>query len=192
VELAPVTGATDGSCTVRLKRPGMKLGLGGLVKGWGVDRAARALRARGLSNFFIQAGGDLYFAGKNGARPWRAGVRDPRGPEDQIFARLEVEDRAFSTSGDYEHFFLEGGTRYHHIIDLRSCWPASASRSVTVLARSATDAEFLTKSAFVLGGEAGLALVESLGATAIIVGADNRVYVSKALRGKLELTAPTP
>lgn len=193
VEVKPVRGATDGRCTVRLKRAGMKLGLGGLVKGWGVDQAVATLRKRGLKNFFIQAGGDLYFAGQNGDRPWKSGIRDPRGASvETIFAKLEVSDRAFSTSADNEHFFIDGDVRYHHIIDLRTCWPAKASRSVTVLAKNATDAEFLTKSVFALGGEKGLALAESLGALAVIVGADNHVYVSKGLKGSLELWQPTP
>ncbi len=181
-----------GRCTVKLARPGMRLGLGGVVKGWGVDQAAARLRARGFRNFFIQAGGDLYFAGKNGGRSWRAGIRDPRGPPEQVFARLELSDQAFSTSGDYEHFFLVDQVRYHHLIDLRTCFPAKASRSVTVLAPSATDAEFLTKAAFVLGGDAGLALVERLGAQAVIVDADNQVHVSKGLEGRLSHSQPTP
>jgi thiamine biosynthesis lipoprotein len=187
-----LTPRPDGGCTVRLPRAGMKLGLGGLVKGWGVDRAAARLRARGFNNFFIQAGGDLYFGGKNGDRPWRAGIRDPRGPPDQVFARLEVSDRAFSTSGDYEHFFEVDGVRYHHILDLRTCTPARSSRSVTVLARSASDAELLTKAAFVLGKDAGLALVQKWGAQAVIVDEHNRVHVSKGLEATLRWTPPTP
>lgn len=187
-----LTARPDGGCTVRLPRAGMKLGLGGLVKGWGVDRAAARLRARGFTNFFIQAGGDLYFGGKNGGRPWRAGIRDPRGPLEKIFARVELSDRAFSTSGDYEHFFEVDGVRYHHILDLRTCTPARASRSVTVLAKSATDAEFLSKSAFVLGKDAGLALVQKWGAQAVIVDQQNRVHVSKGLEGSLRWSQPTP
>ncbi len=192
VEVTAATDAGVGACRVRLKKPGMKLGLGGVVKGWGVDQAVAKLRARGLKSFFIQAGGDLYFAGHKETRKWKSGIRDPRGPPDQTFAKLEVEDGAFSTSGDYEHYFEVDNVRYHHIIDLRTCWPAKASRSATVLARSATDAEFLTKSAFILGAEKGLALAESMGAAAVIVDAHNRVYVSKKIRAKLELGTPSP
>jgi thiamine biosynthesis lipoprotein len=187
-----VKPAAHKGCTVRLPRAGMKLGLGGVVKGWGVDQAASRLRARGLKNFFIQAGGDLYFAGKSGDKPWRAGIRDPRGPADKVFARLEVEDRAFSTSGDYEHFFIADGVRYHHIIDPRTCQPGNLSRSVTILAKSATDAEFLSKAVFLLGGKKGLELAESWGAAAVIVDADNKVHMSKALEGKVTLGLPTP
>ena len=173
-------------CTVRLPEAGMKLGLSGLVKGWGVDQAVKKLRARGFKNFFIQAGGDLYMAGKNGPKPWKAGIRDPRGAPDELFARLEVTDRAFSTSGDYEHFFEVDGQRFHHIIDPRTCRPSPASRSVTVLSQSATDAEILSKAAFILGGSAGVKLLEREKAAGVLVDGNNTVHVSKSLAKRLE------
>ena len=175
------------ACTVRLPKKGMALGLGGLVKGWGVDQVVKRLRAGGVKDFFVQAGGDLYLAGRRGDRAWRSGVRDPRGPPDRIFASLEVTDAAFSTSGDYEHSFLKDGVRYHHLLDLRTCLPARASISVTVLARSATDAEVLTKAAFVLGPEAGLALVQRFGAEAVWVLPDGAVRPSPGLSERLQI-----
>ncbi len=181
---------TAAGCKVRLAKRGMRLGLGGIAKGWGVDQAVSVLRKRGLHNFFVQAGGDLYMAGKRGERPWRAGVRDPRGPPEQVMAWLDLADAAFSTSGDYEHAFFIDGTRYHHIIDPRTCWPAPASRSVTILAPSAVAAEILSKAAFILGGEAGLKLVEAQGAAAVIIDACGRLHVSEGLRGRLVLTQP--
>jgi thiamine biosynthesis lipoprotein len=181
-----------GACEVRLKKRGMKLGLGGVAKGWAVDRAVAVLRGLGLKNFFVQAGGDLYAAGKRGDRPWRVGVRDPRGLPDQYFASMDVSEAAFSTSGDYERFFIVDGKRYHHIIDPRTCSPATASRSSTVLARTATDAEFLTKATFILGGTKALQLAESWGAAAVLVTDKNEVLVSKSLQGKLEYDSPTP
>ncbi len=189
VELRP---GKDGGCGVRLKKAGMKLGLGGVAKGWAVDQAVAALRALGFKDFFVQAGGDLYAAGSREGHPWRVGIRDPRGPEDQYFARIELSDAAFSTSGDYERFFIADGKRYHHLIDPRTCHPARASRSATVLARTATEAEFLTKAAFILGGLPALDLVASWGASVVLVTEDNRVLFSKALEGRLESWAPSP
>jgi thiamine biosynthesis lipoprotein len=180
------------SCAVRLKRKGMKLGLGGIAKGWGVDKAVAALRARGFHDCYVQAGGDLYASGRNGTRPWRVGIRDPRGAQSQIFATLEVSDAAFSTSGDYEHFFLKDGVRYHHIIDPRGCRPATASRSATVLARSATDAEVLTKAVFILGGDAGLTLADRFGAAAVVVDEKGGIHSSKSLDGRLRLVTEPP
>ncbi len=189
VELRKEAG---GGCRVRLKRQGMRLGLGGVAKGWAVDRAVAALRARGLEDFLVQAGGDLYAAGRKDGQPWRVGVRDPRGPEGSYFATLEVQDAAFSTSGDYERFFLFEGQRYHHLIDPRTCRPGTQSRSATVLARSATDAELLGKAVFLAGGQAGLALAQAWGAQAVLVTQDNRVLVSPELQGALRQKAPTP
>ena len=175
-------------CSVRLPREGMALGLGGIAKGWGVDRAVEKLRALGLTDFFVQAGGDLYAAGLHGDRPWRVGIRDPRGAPDDTLGLVEVRDAAFSTSGDYERWFEVDGVRYHHIIDPRTCQPARASRQATVLARTATDAEILTKAAFIAGGEAGLALAQRNGAAAVLVDAEGRVRLSPELEGRIAWT----
>ncbi len=187
VELKPAKAPTAAAaCAIRLQKKGMRLGLGGLVKGWGVDQVVRKLRARGLTDFFVQAGGDLYLAGRRGDRPWRSGIRDPRGPADRYFARVEVSDAAFSTSGDYEHFFLKDGVRYHHLIDPRTCQPARASISTTVLARSALDAEILTKAAFILGPDEGEVLVKSFGAQAVWVLPDGGVRASPGIEPRLQ------
>jgi len=153
----------------------MQLGLDGLAKGWGVDEAVKKQRGLGFKfkDFFVQAGGDFFAGGKKAGRPWKVGIRDPRGERDSVFAVFEVSDAAFSTSGDYKNFFLLEGKRYHHIIDPRTSYPATGSRSATVLAPSAVDAEVLTKSVFILGGKEGLALAEKHGATAVEVTADN-------------------
>ncbi len=172
-------------CEARLLRRGMRVGLGGLAKGWAVDRAARALRARGLRDFLLQAGGDLYAAGTRGGAPWRVAVRDPRGGPLEAMAALDVSDRAFSTSGDYEHAFEAGGRRYHHLLDPRTCRPSGASRAVTLLARSATEAEILGKAVFLEGGRAGVARAEAAGAAALVVTGDGEVIVSDSLAGRL-------
>ncbi len=186
-----LTPRPDGSCTVKLGLPGMQLGLGGLVKGWGVDRVVKAFRQRGLKDFYVQAGGDLYVGGMNDGRPWRVGIRDPRGEKTASFARIELSDAAFSTSGDYEHFFIKDGVRYHHLIDPRSCWPARASVSTTVLAKSATDAEFLTKAAFILGPKEGQKLVRQFGAAAVWVTPDGQVHATEGLEKQLEVWPPS-
>jgi thiamine biosynthesis lipoprotein len=91
---------------------------------------------------------------------------------------------AFSTSGDYERFYIVEGKRYHHIIDPRTCYPASNSRSV--------DAEFLTKATFILGGRKALDFAERWGAAAILVTQDNQVMISNSLKRKVEYWSPTP
>lgn len=166
-----------------------KLDLGGIAKGYAVDRASAVLKQAGVTSFLVQAGGDLYGAGrKPDGSPWVSGVRDPRGPADRFFATIELEDRSFSTAGDYARSWISGGKRYHHIIDPRSGYPATLSRSVTIWAPDALTADAIDDAVFVLGPEKGLALVESLdGVGAVIVAADNRVIVSRRLQGKVKI-----
>jgi thiamine biosynthesis lipoprotein len=176
--------------TAELKRAGMRVHLGGIGKGYAVDRAVAILRARGLRDFMVQSGGDLYVGGHNGNLPWRLGIRDPRGAVDQVFARLELSDSTFSTSGDYERFFMHGGVRYHHLLDPDTGQPARGARSVTVVAASAAVADALSTGVFVSGPEAGMALIERLpDVEGVIVTAKNELLISSGLRSRARILA---
>lgn len=166
-----------------------KVGLGGIAKGYIVDRAASILKSAGLDAFLVQAGGDLYGAGKkpDGSR-WVSGIQDPRGAQGSFFATIELEDHAFSTAGDYARSYVIGKKRYHHIIDPRTGYPATACRSVTVWAKDAFVADAIDDAVFILGPERGLELVESIDdAGAVIVDGKNRVWISKRLEGRVTL-----
>jgi thiamine biosynthesis lipoprotein len=177
--------------TAQLARAGMRAHLGGIGKGYAIDRAAALLRASGLHNFMIQAGGDLYVAGRRGDRPWRVGIRDPRGAAGRTFVSVDLQDATFSTSGDYERFFMKDGRRYHHILDPDTGEPAGGSRSVTILTTHAVLADALSTGVFVLGPEAGMALIERLPSVeGVIVTASNDVIVSSGLKGRLAMIAP--
>ena len=154
--------STNAAGTAFLKRKGMRVNLGGIGKGYAVDRAVDILRRRGVRDFMIQAGGDMYVGGTRGDRPWRLGIRDPRGPADRSFAALDLTDGTFSTSGDYERFFMKDGRRYHHILDLSVGEPARGCRSVTLVTERAVIADALAKGVFILGPDAGMALIERL------------------------------
>jgi thiamine biosynthesis lipoprotein len=169
------------ACEAQLARAGMRVGLGGIAKGWALDRAASALRRLGFRDFLLQAGGDLYAAGARGGAPWRVRVRDPRGGDLDALASVDVRDQAFSTSGDYEHAFVSGGRRYHHLIDPRTCRPAERTRAVSVLARSAVEAEILGKSLFVEGGAAALAEARGAGAEALVATAEGDLVATPGL-----------
>jgi len=147
--------------TVKLRRPGMRIGLGGIAKGYAVDRCAAVLRGEGLRDFMVQAGGDLFVSGSKGPANWMVGVRDPRGGPRDIIARMPIADHAFSTAGDYERSFILNGKRYHHIIDPATGYPATASREVTIFAPTAFLADALDDAVFILGPTKGLALVET-------------------------------
>lgn len=178
----------DDDTTVRIEK-GMRVGLGGIAKGYIVDRAADVLKKAGVAAFLAQAGGDLYGAGrKPNGDYWVSGIQDPRGPLGQYFATIQLENHAFSTAGDYARAFVLDGKRYHHIIDPRTGYPATASRSVTVWAPDALTADAVDDAIFILGVEKGLALVESLpGVGAVIVDDENRVHVSHRLEGKVQI-----
>jgi thiamine biosynthesis lipoprotein len=180
----------DNAGTVFLRRSGMVAHLGGIGKGYAVDQARNILRKRGFTDFMIQFGGDLYVAGRSGDRHWRLGIQDPRGPANRIFASAELEDSTFSTSGDYERFFMKDGRRYHHILDPATGEPAMGCRSVTIVTSSATIADGLSTGVFIMGPEAGMALIERLpDVEGVIVGQDNRVRVSSGLEKKIKLIA---
>lgn len=181
----------EGPGTARLTRPGVRVHLGGIGKGYAVDRAVAILRASGLVDFMVQAGGDLYVAGRAGDTPWRLGIQDPRGAPDDAFAAVELRDATFSTSGDYERFFERDGVRYHHLLDPKTGHPARGCRSVTIVAREALRADGLSTGVFILGPERGMALVERLpDVEAVIVTADNRVLVSSGLAGRVAIRHP--
>jgi thiamine biosynthesis lipoprotein len=141
----------------------------------------------------IQFGGDMYVAGLNGNHPWRLGIQDPRGPANRIFAQVDLSESTFSTSGDYARSFVRNGRRYHHIIDPMTGEPAQGCRSVTIMTTSAIIADGLSTGVFVLGPEAGMALIKQLpGVEAVIVSAKNEVLVSPGLKGRLtQLSTPT-
>jgi thiamine biosynthesis lipoprotein len=172
--------------------PKMRIDLGGIAKGYAVDKAAAVLKAAGLTNFLAQAGGDLYGAGrKPDGSPWVSGIQDPRGAHGQFFATIELTDHAFSTAGDYARAFFVDGKRYHHIIDPRTGYPATACRSVTLWAPDAFTADAVDDAVFILGPEKGLKLVESLpDVGAVIVDQQNKVWVSQRLNGKIHVSHP--
>jgi len=181
----------DKAGTAFLKKKGMRAHLGGIGKGYAVDRGVAILRERGLHDFMIQSGGDLFVSGSRGDRPWRVGIRDPRGPAERSFAALDLADGALSTSGDYERFFMKDGHRYHHIIDPERGEPAKGSRSVTIVATRSRLADGLSTGVFLLGPDKGMALIERLpGVEGVIVTEKNNVLVSSGLKSQLVMKTP--
>jgi FAD:protein FMN transferase len=167
--------------TVFFERPGMRIDLGGIAKGWSVDKGIEILRKQGITRAMVNAGGDTRIIGDRFGKPWVVGVRDPD-HEGKVFLRLPLTDTAFSTSGDYERYFDEDGKRYHHIIDPRTGDSARKVRSVTVISGTATRTDALTKSVFIMGAEEGIAFVNTLSdVDAVAVRPDGKVFYSKGL-----------
>jgi thiamine biosynthesis lipoprotein len=159
----------------------MRIDLGGIAKGHAVDRGIDILKARGVSRAMVNAGGDTRVIGDRFGQPWVIGIRHPD-RRDEVVLRIPLVDAAFSTSGDYERYFDEGGVRYHHILDPKTGRSPDALRSVTVIASTATRTDGLTKTVFILGPEAGIAFINGLtDADAIVIDAAGKVSYSKGL-----------
>lgn len=150
-----------------LIKPGMKVDFGGIAQGYAADRAADILRQNHVKSAIIDIGGEILTIGQAPEmRPWRVGIRNPRGQG--IIETVELQDSAVSTSGDYEKFFSIGGQRYPHIIDPRTGMPATSFASVTVLTRDAAFADALSTAAAVMGAARAIDFLDSLGITGII------------------------
>jgi thiamine biosynthesis lipoprotein len=168
--------------TIAFGKPGMRIDLGGIGKGYAVDRGIEILKARGVAHAMVNAGGDTRVMGDRLGKPWVIGIRHPD-RKDEVVLRIPLVDAAFSTSGDYERYFDEGGVRYHHIIDPKTGQSPHAVRSVTVIASTATRTDGLTKSVFILGPKDGIALIDRLeDADAIVIDAAGKVSYSKDLQ----------
>jgi thiamine biosynthesis lipoprotein len=157
-----------------LLRDSVVFDLGGIAKGYTVDRMHAVLDSLGYPDHILTAGGDLRVGGEKAApgdgkpaEPWSLGIRHPR-HTDALAGTLTLrQPRAVSTSGDYERYFLKDEVRYHHIFDPRTGKPARPYCSVTVLASSSLLADRLTKPLFILGPEAGADLLKRFGAKAV-------------------------
>ncbi|BAS29241.1 FAD:protein FMN transferase [Limnochorda pilosa] len=182
--------AEDGQAA-SLDRAGMVLDLGGIAKGWAVDRLAERFRGAGVTRALIDLGGNLYaLGGRPDGSPWRVGIQHPRRPG-AVIAVVEATDEALATSGDYERYFIDGGTRYSHLLDPATGYPARELASVTVLAPHGVDADGLSTAVFVLGPERGARLVESLpGVEAVFVDTEMKVTYTSGLRGRIQVMDP--
>ena len=179
--------------TVQFSQKGVRIDLGGIAKGYSVDRGIDVLKGLGYTRAFVGAGGDSRIIGDRFGKPWIVGIRDPSKGEGNVIARIPLVDAAISTSGDYERFFDEGGVRYHHIIDPHTGHSASKVRSATVIGPYATRTDGLSKTAFVLGPEAALEIYNRLDdIDAIIVKLDGSVVYSKGMQRASEAPPPAP
>jgi len=166
----------------------MALELGGIAKGYIVDKALTILKEAGIKTAFVNAGGDIGLIGSRpDGTPWRIGVRHPR-DQNKVIAVLQSKDGAVVTSGDYERSFEVDGESYHHILDPKSGMPAVQLASVTIVAETAIAADALSTTVFVLGPAEGLALIERLpGVEGVLITPDLEIIVSSGLSDLIEI-----
>ncbi len=152
--------------TLAYAHPQVYIDLGGIAKGYAVDRAADILAGLGIKHASVSAGGDSRIIGDRRGRPWMVGIKNPRQKSDdeETLIRMPLQDAAISTSGDYERFFIDEqtGERVHHILNPKTGRSAKGVVSVTVLGRRGVDTDPLSTTVFVMGVEKGLALINRL------------------------------
>ena len=174
------TNRDDG--TIRFTHEGVRINLGGIAKGYTVERGVEVLRQYGVAHARVTAGGDSRLLGDRRGQPWMVGVQDPRDP-DQVAVTLPLENEAISTSGDYERFFEEGGERYHHIIEPTTGQPAGEVRSTTIIGPDAVLTDALSTSVFVMGVDQGLRLIATLpDYEGIVIDTEGQMFYSDGLQ----------
>jgi FAD:protein FMN transferase len=169
------------SHTVYFDHAGVRIDFGGIGKGYAVDRGIAVLQGLGVTRAMVNAGGDSRIIGDRFGKPWIIGIRDPD-DRNRTILHIPLSDTAFSTSGDYERFFDEGGVRYHHILDPRTGKSPHVVRSVTIIGPYATRTDALTKSVFVMGVKEGIAFINTLPDIDVVaVTPDRKLWYSKGL-----------
>ncbi|MDY0905429.1 FAD:protein FMN transferase [Pedobacter sp. CFBP9032] len=165
--------------TVFLKNNGMRIGFGGIGKGYAADKAKLVLQKLGIKSGIVNAAGDLITWGTQASgHPWTVGIADPE-QTDRPFSALKISDMAIATSGSYEKFATINGKRYSHTIDPKTGLPVSGVKSVSIICRSAELADALATPVVVMGVKIGLELINQIKQVACVVIDDNdRVYTS--------------
>jgi thiamine biosynthesis lipoprotein len=169
--------------SVFLKDKGMRIGFGGIGKGYAADRAKSVLEKNGVKNGIVNAAGDLITWGRQpNGKHWTIGIADPDNRE-QPFSCLNISDKAVATSGDYEKFAIIDGKKYSHTINPKTGYPVSGIKSVTVVSPCAEIADAMTTPVMVMGVRAGLDLINQVKSLAcIIIDENNRLYTSNNIK----------
>lgn len=172
--------------TIRFKKPGMMIDLGGIAKGYAVDRAIAVLISEGVERAFVEAGGDFYIIGSpsNREKTWPIGIKHPRNPDELILV-INTSKEGIATSGNYHHSTIIEGRRCHYILDPRTGIEAKGMMSVTVIAEDTMTADVLATASFVLGPRKGIEVLNELdGVEWVFVTEPGDVMISNGLIGR--------
>lgn len=166
--------------TVLLKEKGMRIGFGGIGKGYAADRASHLLKQMGIASGVVNAAGDLIAWGvQPGGDPWTVGIADPNHKHHPI-SYLNISDMAVATSGNYEKYATIHGKRYSHTIDPKTGFPVAGIKSVTIISPNAELADAMATPVTVMGKEAGLNLINQMRQMACIIIDDNNNLFTSA------------
>ena len=171
--------------TIYLKEKGMRIGFGGIGKGYAAEMAKKILVKNQVKSGIINASGDLTAWGfQPNGKPWTIGIANPDMPND-AFSYLEISDKAIATSGNYEKFITIDGKKYSHTIDPKKGLPITGIKSVTVISNNAEFADAMATPIAVMGIEKGLFLVNQLpNLHCIVIDENNKIYTSKNIHLK--------
>ena len=178
----------------------VKIDLGGIAKGFAIDRLLKGLKQRGVQNALINTGGDLKVIGQHGDRPWKIAIRDPRfkfqeqqeNKKLSVVALLELNDNeAAFTSGDYERYFKSkknNDQHLHHIIDPRTGYPAEGTQSVTVLHQNAATADAAATALFIAGPSQWVEIAKAMGIKyVLLIDAKGDIHISSSMQKRIKL-----
>ncbi|MEO6612841.1 MAG: FAD:protein FMN transferase [Chitinophagaceae bacterium] len=167
-------------CTVFLKEKGMRIGFGGIGKGYAAERAKYILQQKGVKSGIVNAAGDLTAWGyQPNGKEWTIGIADPDSAH-HPFSYLSITGMAIATSGNYEKFITVNGKRYSHTIDPKTGLPVSGIKSVTIISPNAEIADAMATPVMIMGIKVGLNMVNQVkGLACIIVDDDGKIYTSK-------------
>ncbi|MFC1737800.1 FAD:protein FMN transferase [Planctomycetota bacterium] len=186
--------------TIRFAEEGMKIDLGGIAKGYAIDKAVEAMKNAGAVGAMVDIGGDIRVFGRppKGKKYWHIGVQDPRDAENYLLDGsymlvLRLQNSAVATSGDYRRFALIKGQKHSHIIDTQTGQTSSRLSSVTVITENAVKADALATAVSVLGAEKGIALIEKIPqAEAILLSAHPEYKLIKSTGGDKYIKVVSP
>ena len=168
--------------TVKFSHAGVRINLGGIAKGYAVERGIAIAQRYGVQHARVTAGGDTRLLGDRRGVPWMVGVQNPRDAT-QVAVTIPLDNEAISTSGDYERYFDEDGERYHHIIVPATGTPAGEVHSVTIIGPDAVMTDALSTSVFIMGVDKGLTLIATLpDYEGIVIDAEGEMYYSSGLQ----------
>lgn len=160
----------------RFLKDGMEVTLGGIAKGYAVDRACEIINDFGIQNALVNIGGDMRATGE---KSWKVSIQHPR-EGNEVIGTMELENEAIVTSGDYRRYFFLGTRRIHHIINPKTGYPAVSCMSVTIISDSCIEADALSTGIFIAEPEEGKALLESIDSRGLIISTSGKIVESKS------------
>lgn len=175
----------EDKCTVYLREKGMRIGFGGIGKGYAAERAKQAMKLHGVESGVVNASGDLTTWGlRPNGKQWTIAIANPNASH-EAFSYMEISDMAAATSGNYEKFVMIGGKKYSHTINPKTGLPVTGIKSVTIITTNAELADALATPVTIMGIAAGLDMINQMkNVEAIIIDHDDKLYASKNINIK--------